>query len=250
MKYLTFFLVVGISLSGFCQNTIKKENPFLNRIVACFNQMRVFEGMAQKKPSINFQDSIIKYNRKLISYLSNSTISKLDSSQLLEMSQRTEIRSLKSQDGKLRVVSWCAFIFSNSPMCSNMALIKNAKPAYISINSYGDNDFGNNIEIDTIFEKKYENKFYYILLGSNKCGNLCIQETASVYSIEGNKFVKRTHVLFDGTNFFDDAKFDYFINNKIEGEPSFKIVDGELISPVFNEDKTKIISSKKYKIKL
>jgi hypothetical protein len=250
MKYLMILLCLEISLKAICQEDTQKKHFVLNRIVKCFNQIRIFEDSSQNNFSSHFDDSIDEYNSKLLSYINSTEFSNLSNSELQEISHATEIKISYSRDSGLKVVSWCAFSFAPSPTCSNVAVFKRGKTPTTSVNNNSEVDFGINIQVDTIIKEKYKDKPYYILIGSNKCGNLCIQEIASIYSISGGKLVKHFHAFYDGNYFLNDLKFDYILNDQIAKEPYFMIVNGAIICPVFNERKTKVISRKRYNIKL
>jgi hypothetical protein len=250
MKHLATVLALGISFNGICQGITKEHHHLVNSIINYSSRMSVFEDSDAAAYSVRFDDSISKYNKKLKSVLSSSEFAVLGDYEQQEICRKAEITILTSRAKDLKIFSWSAFNFTSDHRCSSIAVFKGHKPVVISFHSDDESDFGVNVELDSMIELKYSGQTYYILIGSNKCGNICIKEVASVYSALDGKLSKRSKVFFDGEHYLDDVEFNYILNDQIKPEPNFKIENREIISPVFDERRARLISTKKYKIEL
>lgn len=248
MRKLIILLSFSISIGSFGQKKVfVKRSGLINRILLAYNRIEEFED--EKTNSDKYADSIRKYNNILSFIFSSPEFKGLKKSDLKKIEDSTEIKILSSTDKKLKVVSWCIFDFYPTPLCSSIIVPNNTiKSKIISFNENGNNDFGNNVQIDTIVEMTSKGVAYYFLFGSNKCGNLCIQRIASGYSTYDGYVKKCSKVFYDDKNYFDDVEFNYLLSEKIKSEPTFQIRSNKLICPLFNDDRTKEISSKAYKI--
>jgi hypothetical protein len=235
------------SCLGQVKKIVSKNDLIIRNILDSYKKIQIFERKNEEVNSGNYEDSINKYNYVFSNLLLSPQFRKLGNVDLKETAEKSGLKITTSKDKKLKVVSWQVFEFSPTPMCSNLMLFDN-KSQIISLNGTSEKDFGENIQNDTIIDLRIKNKPYYILIGSNKCGSLCIQELASLYSIVDGKLIKCSKAFFDGNRYSDDIEFDYLINENLKNEPSFKIDKLELISPVFNDSKTEIIGTKKYQI--
>lgn len=250
MKEVSIVFLLSIlcfTCLGQVKKTISKNTELTKKILVTYKKIQRFENKYEESNSDNYEDSINKYNYIFSNLLSNPQFIKLDYSDLKTIAEKSGMKISLSKDQKLKIVSWQVFESSPTPMCSNLILF-DMKSKILSLNGTGDKDFGDNIQNDTIIDIVIKNKPYYILIGSNKCGNLCIQELASLYSIFNGKLTKCSKVFFDGKEYSDDVTFDYLINENIKTEPSFQIDNLKLISPVLNNSRTQIIGTKKYQI--
>lgn len=235
--------------NSFCQTkkASDKKQPLVRKIIATYSKIQIFENEYEKSSLDEYQDSIKKYNYCLFQFLSDKKFSKLNKSDFKIIVEQTEIKINVSDDNRLVLVSWHVFDLYPIRMCSNVMFF-DGKTKIISLNGTDNNDFGDNIQNDRIYQITLKDNPFYILIGSNKCGNLCIQEMASMYSISNGSIVKCVNSFSDGINYLTDIQFDYLINNEMKLEPNFQIRNNELISPIFNEDRTKIVGSKRFKI--
>lgn len=206
-------------------------------------KIQSFENKYAESNSDEYEDSVSIANDSLVQLFSDKRAAKLCQSDLKQIKGKTEIKIVVSDDKKLTVVSWCVFDSYEVPMCSNF-IFYNGNTKAISLNGTGDNDFGDNIQNDKILQVKLKDKTCYILTGSNKCGNLCILEMASMYFISKGNITKCSNSFFDGKKYFADIQFDYLINDKMKVEPTFQIQGKKLVYPTFNEDNDRIIGSK------
>jgi hypothetical protein len=234
-----------MGFNSFCQTG--KEQLLVKKIISTYSKIQIFENEYEKSNSDEYQDSINQYNYRLFQFLSDKKFSKLNRSDLKRIVEKTQIIIKISNDNRLVLVSWHVFDFYPIPMCSNIVFF-DGKVKLMSLNGTANNDFGDNIQNDTIYKITLKSKPFYILMGSNKCGNLCIQEMASMYSISNGNLVKCINSFFDGKNYLTDVQFDYLINSEMKIEPNFQIQNSQLIRPIFNEDKTKIVGSKRFTI--
>ena len=248
MKSILIILFMGLSVNSFAQKKSRENSIFIKRLLMTYNKVQKFDLLFEKTETEKIVDSIQKYNRTLTSMFLSSGFCLLKDSDLSKISKLTDIRICNSQDKKLKVVSWCVFFSQPNPSCSSIAFYNGHLAKKISINENSDDDFGDNVQTDTVVDVLLKGRVYYVLSGSNKCGNLCIQNMASIYSVSNGSIVKCSHFFYDGKDYLDDVEFNYVLNDEIENEPSFRIENGELICPVFNETRIKQIGSKKYKI--
>jgi len=223
------------------------KSAWVNKILECYKKKEIFEYKYEKRNSDNYVDSINKYNYALSSLLSSSYVRKLSYPELRTIAKKTTLKLIISKDLNLRILSWKAFEFSPTQMCSNLMLFAD-KSKLISLNGAGDQDFGENIQFNKIIDLKIKNKTYYLVIGANQCGNLCIQKLATIYSIVKDDLIKCTRTFFDGNVYSDKIEFNYLINDKLKNEPIFRVNNLELLTPIFNEYKTQILGTKKYQI--
>lgn len=236
-----------ITLNNFSSN---KANPLVEKIISTYDAIQTFEKVAESSNSSDYEDSINYHNNLLFHLLSDKKFSDLDESDFNRIESETSVKIVFNTDRRLMLVSWQVFNFYSTPMCSNL-LFFNGEVKGISLNGAGDdNDFGENIQYDKIYEVPLKhNVVDYVITGSNKCGNLCIQKKASLYSIFNGKIYKCQNSFIDGEKHITDIQFDFLVNEYIKFDPTFKIENQEIIYPVFNEEKTKMIGSKIIKIK-
>ncbi len=249
MKKLLFLLLV-IVFNGFCQE--KHQNKInadvINHFFTTYNSMRNFEYKYAENASSDLENSIIEYNSKLCTIIKSPEFSSLDDEAIKKIADSTEAKFIKSNDNKLKMFSWGVFESLQIPFYSNLLMSNNTRSNMISRNSNDNNDFGENVQYDSIIDITIQNKSYYVLLGSNKCGNLCLYKTASVYSIIDFAIVKCINVFFDGKNYLSDIKFDYLINENIKAEPAFSLKNNQIECPVFNNDKTRLTGTVLYNL--
>lgn len=224
------------------------QKHLVEEIILTYNKMQVFENKIAENNLDEYEDSITKENFHLVQLFSNKQFNVLDSALLKRIRKLTGIKIILSRDNSLIIVSWGVFNSYPIPLYSNLVFLK-GKIKIISLNGTGtENDFGDNIQIDTVCIIHIKTMPYYILIGSNKCGNLCIEERASLYRISNGEIIKSSNSFFDGKKYFNDIRFNYLINDFTKVEPVFLVQNTSLISPLFNKDKTKVIGNKKYKI--
>ena len=249
MKKAIFFILIINSFNSFSQESpVMTKKHLVEEIILTYNKMQVFENKFEESNSDEYEDSITKENFYLVQLFSNKQFDVSDSSLLKRIREQTGIKIILSKDYSLVIVSWGAFNSYPIPLCSNLIFFK-GKIKIISLNGTGtENDFGDNIQIDTVCTIHIKARPYYILIGSNKCGNLCIEERASLYRISNGEIIKSSNSFFDGKKYFNDIRFNYLINDLTKVEPVFLVQNTSLISPLFNKDKTKVTGNKKYKI--
>lgn len=249
MRNFIFFTLMMTFFNSFCQTkkVSNKEQLLVRNIISTYSKIQIFENKYEKSSLDEYQDSINKYNYCLFQFLSDKNFIKLNKSDFKRIVEKTEIKINVSDDNRLILISWHVFNLYPIPMCSNVMFF-DGKAKIISLNGTENNDFGDNIQNDRIYKITLKNIPFYILIGSNKCGNLCVQEMASMYSISNERVVKCLNSFFDGENYLTDIQFDYLINSEMKIEPNFQIQNNQLICPIFNEYKTKIIGSKPFKI--
>lgn len=217
-------------------------------IITTYNKIQVLDSAYRFNNLDEYEDSISKTNYSLVQLLLDKNFSRLSKSDVNVIKEKTEIKFLYSKDKRVLLLSWCVFASYQIPLCSDIVFFDGTSKI-IALNGTGeDNDFGENIQIDSIYQIKLKNKFFYIMAGSNKCGNLCITQNASLYSVIKGRIVNCSRSFFDGKNYFDNVQFDYLVNENIKTFPTFKIEKLQLICPRFNKSKTKVIGSQKYSI--
>lgn len=225
------------------------SNPLVEKIISTYDTIQTFEKAIENSNNSDYEDSINYYNNLLFHCLSDKKFSELDETDLNSIKAKTSIKIVFNKDRKLMLVSWQVFYSYPTPMCSNL-LFFNGEAKSISLNGTGDdNDFGDNIQYDRIYEVPLKHSINYVITGSNKCGNLCIQKEASLYSVSNGKLSKCENSFIDRGKRVTDVQFDFLINEYIKFDPNFKIENQEIICPVFNQEKTKMIGSKIINIK-
>ncbi len=249
MAKISIFLVLLLSNTFivFGQNRTHATSDLLKRIISTDNQIQKFETKYETSHSEHYEDYIRKYNYQLSRLLLKIGREMHNKNFLHQIAKKTDIKYCKSKDDVLTIFSWSVFNSIPNPSCSNVAFI-GSKPIMLSMNGTVNNDFGQNIQIDTIIDIRAESKFDYLLIGSNKCDNLCVQQIASVYSISHSNLSKCDSAFYDGQEYLNDLEFDYLLNNLIKTEPHFEKNDNSIKCPIFNDDRTKLIKNKIYKI--
>jgi hypothetical protein len=227
----------------------RNTSAIVDKLLSACRSLAQFERLRENDPVRYGADSIFVYNKAIADIITNAGFRQLGVSDLKRISDSSKIEILSSKDRKLQIFSWEAENpYPTPPMCSNIAIIDDKTTHVISLNGTGDNDFADNLSIDTIIQLSGSVKTGYLLIGSNKCGNLCEQSEASVYSILNNELKKNPGAFLCSGQYFDDVEFHYLINDKISSEPRFQINDLELTCPLFSGDRTKQSGVKKYKI--
>lgn len=250
MKKTIFSILIIISFKGFSQNiSITTPKQLVEEIILSYNKIQILENRFEESKSDEYEDSITKENFYLVKLFSNKQLDMSDNSLLKRIKNNTDIKIILSKDNNIVIASWVVFNSYPIPLCSNLVFFKQ-EMKIISLNGTGtENDFGDNFQIDTVLTTNIKSRPYYIFIGYNKCGDLCIEERASLYRIKNDKeIIKSINSFFDGKKYFDDIHFDYLINEFTKTEPSFILLNTSLISPIFNKDKTKVIGQKKYRI--
>lgn len=244
MKKILFLILVihSFESSSQCPSDIFNNRLLVNKIISAYKKIQLFENKFAGSNSDEYEDSISIANDALVKLFSKKSAGKLCKSDLLQIKANTGIKIVFSNDKKITVVSWRVFESYEIPMCSNF-IFYNGTAKAVSLNGTEDSDFGDNIQNDKILQVKLKDKACYILTGSNKCGNLCILEMASLYFISNGSIKKCSNSFFDGKKYFDDVQFDYLINEKMKVEPSFKIQAKKLVYPTFNADNDIIVGS-------
>jgi hypothetical protein len=248
MRNILIILFLGLSANSFGQKRTWKDSDFIKKFLITYNLVQKFDLLFEKSGTEKMVDSIKKYNRILTSMFLSSEFGLLTDSDLSEISKLTDVNICNSQDKRLKVISWCVFLSQPNPTCSSIVFYNGNLAKKISINQNDDGDFGNNVQNDTVIDFLFKGNVYYVLFGVNKCGNLCIQKMASIYSVLNGSIVKCLRAFYDGKDYLDDAEFNYVLNDEIRNEPSFRIEKRELVCPVFNDRRTKQIGEKRYKI--
>jgi hypothetical protein len=252
MKKVILFSVAFIQIvNAFAQVVASAEDgePLTNKLLSTFAKLRRIEENRQRNPARIFADSVFLYNKAVVDIICSLEFINLKDTYFRRIVTQTGIKVATSRDSKLKIISWSVQNpYPTPPMCSNIALIKGLKSVPISLNGIGENDSGNNILIDTIIQMGPEGKTCYLLIGSNKCGNLCVQEIAALYSILNNELEKYSNAFYYNGQYLNELEFDYIINDKIRSEPHFRVENTKLISPAFNDDNTKQIGIRKYQI--
>lgn len=243
-------LVLSIACKGQPESKTPKQISIADTVILIDQRIQDFESTPDTSSTVSFEDSIKRYNSILLRIISSSEFRLLRESDLQKISDLSNLQISKSRDRKLIVVSWCVFNQYPSPSCSRV-LIAGKTSEIISSNGSDGDEFGDNVQNDSIVQLfSSDGKSSYVLLGSNKCGNLCIHQMASVYNVNKGKIFKRTKVFYDGKISIDDVEFDYLINDQIKIEPRFTVKDNILTSPLFKADKSGVEGKKSYKIKI
>jgi hypothetical protein len=226
---------------------VTAKDRFLTKVFAVYHQINVFEDKFEATHSLHYQDSAIKYNDSLLELLSSENLGSLSLLEQRKLKDSTKITISQSKDQKITVLSWCIFNKSPTAMCSNIAVAENVKPVVLSRNG-STVDSGYNIQVDTIIKLVYKERPLYLLIGSNKCGNLCLDYLAALYSLNKGIITSKQEAFYDGKNYSDEVLFNYLINEKIKSEPKFQVKHNLLVCPIFSDDRTKKIGNKTYKI--
>jgi hypothetical protein len=244
MRIIISLILIIQSITTFSQSSkyVFNKQSLVEKIISVYKTIEAFENKYAGGRADNYEDSLNIANYSLMQLFSDKWAAKLSESDFKQIKAKTEIKILFSADNKITVISWCIFKSYQTPMCSNL-IFYNGKTKVVSLNGAGDNDFGENVQTDKIFQVKFNDKTCYILTASNKCGNLCVQEMASLYFISNENIKKCSDSFFDGKKYFSDIQFDYLINDKIKVEPAFKIQGKRLVYPKFNKRNDKIMGS-------
>jgi hypothetical protein len=224
------------------------SSGFIQKLRHTCSRIQHFENAYGVSADKNMEDSIKKYNRRLRELLSGTDFLLLSDADRQKIPISMGIKISRSQDKRISMVSWCIFYDQPVRACSAIAMWDVNRNKIISSTEMGDRDVGNNIGNDTIIDISLDGRTYYVLVGSNKCGNLCVDEIASVYTFQHGEFVKCTRAFFDGKEYADDVEFNYKLTNKLGSEPSFRIGNDFLICPVFDEFHEVKTDEKKYRI--
>lgn len=242
MRIIIPLILMIQSINTFSQNSeyIYNKQSLVEKIISVYKTIETFENKYAGGRVDKYEDSLNIANYYLMQLFSDKWAAKLSDSDFKQIKANTEIKILFSMDMKVAVITWSIFNSYQIPMCSNI-IFYNGNTMAVSLNGAGDSDFGENVQTDKILQIKLNDKTCYILTGSNKCGNLCIQEIASLYYISYGNIKKCSNSFFNGKKYFSDIKFDYQINDKIKVEPEFKIQGNSLVYPKFNKGNDKII---------
>jgi hypothetical protein len=231
------------------QDTTEHFNKkiFVENIISTYIKIKDFERKYDELDLHEYEDSIMIYNLHLSEFFLNKKIIKLSIDEAKTIKENTEIEIVFSGDKKLQLVSWGVFSFFPIPLCTSL-LIYGGRAEIISLNGTLLNDFGYNIQYEKIHDFKFNNRSYYLLTGSNKCVNLCIEKIMSMYFIHDGKMTKCVNSFIDGKKSMNDLMFDYLINQYTKSQPAFQIQGKSIICPIFNSAKTKVIGNKKIRI--
>jgi len=243
-NFIFFFLVISFT------NTYgqQKSTSLVNKIIYTWSKVSDFntQSINVLDTSDDIEDSLTKYNTTLSLLISSSEFSFLNSSDLQKIIDSTDIKVIISKDAKLKAISWMINNDLPEPTCCNVFILGTRKPQIISIGGTTGQDFGINVQLNKIIDVSLKNKTFYLLIGSNKCGNLCIEKLASLYVVSDSLIVKCPKAFLSGTKYLDEVKFEYSLNG--EKEPSFHVINTKLISPIFDRNKEKIVGNKVYEI--
>ena len=247
-SFISYILI----LNCFCSNsqTIKDSTYYeieIQKATNIYNKIVFFENKYEEDEEDEYQDSIFNYNYKFSQVISKIKFSKDNSLKIKKELSKINVKMISTNDNLLIALTWQVFGFYPIPLNSNIIIYKN-KPTVVSINGTGDNDYGDNIGIDKVQKITLNKKPYYLVFGSNKCGNLCIQETLTMYKVFKDELIKNEYSFKNGKNKISDLKFDYLLNQDIKITPCFKIQGEYVLFPIFNKLKTKLIAYKKIKI--
>lgn len=245
--FLFFAIVIHtcVCSQGKERNTIKAV--LINKALSTYNKVRSYDDKYSTSFSNYDLNATLKYNDMFYNIVSSSDFSKLSNTDLKRISNVTGLKILISKDNKLKVVSWGVFNSAPEPKYSNI-LIGNKKNKIVPLKGKRGKDFRIDFELDTIIDILSKNKTHYLLMGSNKCGNLCIQKSVFLYTIIDSNVIECSNAFFDDIDSINNIRFSYTINENMISEPFFYIDNNELITPIISDDKLSIIGNKRYKI--
>jgi len=133
----------------------------------------------------------------------------------------------------ISILEWSTFEGTNFPRVTNVLFIN-----------------GKSYDITPLFDLRIESfkkyKDGYILIGSIKCGNLCITNKTISFKIINNTIILNSFV--DETSKKKEIVFNYYLNIEIKNNLSFKVKKDSIVCPLLNKDKTKVIGEKMYYI--
>ena len=248
MKNTLVTILILFSLSGIAQQGSQPVSRSAKKILDTYSRLFEFDN-AYDGLKENLVDSIDKYNDSLISLISAPAFGLLKPADYNAISRTKDINILFSQDKKLMVVSWRMLINIPHQECINILWIGGKATKISSIEADSKEEYESSVQVNKIVDFNLPGRIYYLLMGSNRIGNLDILEMISAFYISSNFRLKPASIFYDGKKYNQVLGFDYIFNVDIKEEPSFLIKGDELIFPVFNEYRTKAIGSKRYKIK-
>jgi hypothetical protein len=241
---VTVILILGVS--GFSSRI--EVSAFAKKIQNTFNTIRHFESIYDSYGMDSVADSVVKYNSELEKELSSSKFGLLDSSDLKYIAKSTEININTSPNKNLMLVSWSVFVNQAIPACSNIIWINHLVPKKLSEDQEGESDFNGDVKFDKILDFNIHDSSYFVVLGTRKCGNLCIMNIIRAFSIGDKLSIKAAKIFYDGNRNFSEVEFSYILNIETRQEPVFRILKDRLICPTFNDTKTKVVGEKVYQI--
>lgn len=235
-------------MSGIAQKGSQPGSRSVKEILKTYNRLfeidNTYDGLKE-----DVFDSIDKYNGALISLISAPAFGLLKDSDYRTISKSTDIKIMFSQDKKLMLVSWRVLFNLPNPVCINILWIGGKATKISSMEADSEEEYESNVQVNKIVDFNLWGKVYYILTGSNRCGNLCIQEVISAFYIGTHGKLNPAGIFYDGKKYKQKLGFNYILNVDTKEEPAFLIKGDELTCPVFNVERTKVIGSKRYKIK-
>ena len=248
MKNALVTILILFTMSGKAQQMTRPGSHLIKEIRETYKKLIEFDytydGLNEA-----LGDSIEKYNATLISLISSPAFGVLKDSAYNAISKSTDIKILFSQDKKLVVVSWR--ILNNIPNqeCINILWMGGKATGANAMKVDTEEKYANNVQITKIVDFNLGGKVYYLLMGSNRIGNLDILEMISAFYITNNGKFNPASIFSDGNKSYQELGFDYILNVDIKEEPAFLIKGDELTCPIFNGYRTKVTGYKKYKIK-
>ena len=248
MKNIVLAILILFSISGIAQRRSQPGSRSVKEILETYKKLfefdKSYDGLKE-----NVGDSIEKYNRALILLISAPAFGLLKGSDYNIISKSTDITIQFSQDKKLMLVSWSTLFYLPHQVCFNILWIDGKATNISSMKVDSDGDYENYVQVNKIVDFNLRGRVYYIFMGSNRCGNLCIQEMISAFYIGINSKLNPAGIFYDGKKCNQELGFDYILNEDTKEEPAFLIKEDELICPIFNEHRTKVTGSRKYKIR-
>jgi len=247
MRNILVALFILISMNGIAQQSVKPKSRLVIEILETYRKLfefdNIYDGLKE-----NISDSIDRYNSALISLISDPAFGLLKDSDYRSISKSTDLIIQFSQDKRILLVSWRVLVNLPQQSCFNILWIAGKASSVSSMKTDSENHYENSVQVDKIVDFNLRGKTYYMLMGSNRCGNLCIKEMVSSFDISNHGKLNPAGIFYDGKKYSQELGFDYVLNEEIKVEPEFLIKGDELTCPLFNEHRTKIVGSKRYKI--
>jgi hypothetical protein len=248
MKNTLVTILILFSISGTAQQRAQPVSRLVKEILKTYRKLFEFDNTYDGLKE-NVGDSIDKYNSALISLISAPAFGVLKDSDYNSISKSTDIAIQFSQDKKLMVVSWRVLYNIPNQECINILWIGGKATSANAMKVDTEEEFANNVQVEKIVDFNLRGRVYYLLMGSKRIGNLDILEMISAFYITNNDKFNPASIFYDGKKYYQELGFDYILNVDIKEEPSFLIKGDELTCPTFNEYRTIVTGSKRYKIK-
>lgn len=247
MKNFVFILSFILLTAGIEGKSVGSSRSYcqVDSILVTYNRLEGFEKEFLTEES--YEDSIFSANSNLIRLFLKFDRFSLHDSIIEQIEAGSKISFAISEDRKCICVSWPVFNSYPTPMFSRIIFYEGQKKV-LSQNGTGDNDFGENVDAYKVTLATNKGQTHCILLGSNKCGNICVRELAEAYLLGSD--IEESPLFFDGKRNVSRIEFDYLLNDHLDLLTSFEISNNTLLLPLFNFSKTKKVGVRKIKMDL